>query len=160
MKSRSRQFAAVVTLGLVLSSSGAAQTYDKAAFQRVSDKLICQCGCHYGLTHCPHLDCPSAPKMRKAIQEKLAAGLSEEQVLTAMVAEFGPAALAAPPAEGFNLTAWVMPFVALLAGLFLVVLVIRRLATPAPAAPAPAAGPAPNDQFRARAERELKRLEE
>lgn len=161
MKSRSRTIAFALTAWLALTSAGAAQTYDKAAYLRISDKLICQCGCHYGLSQCPHLECPSAPAMRKAIQQKVSAGLSEEQVLKAMVADFGPAVLAAPPAEGFNLTAWVMPFVALAAGLLLVITVIRRLlARPGGPEAAPAGDAAALEQYRAHAERESKRLEE
>lgn len=127
------------------------------AFRRISDKLICQCGCNYGLTNCPHLQCPSAPVLRAKIREKLAAGQSEPQILEAMVAEFGPAILAAPPAEGFNLTAWVMPFVVLALGLGLVYFVARRwLARRKPAAPDPYL----LERYRADLEKEMKRLEE
>ena len=134
-----------------------APAVDKEAFNRISDTLICQCGCNYGLRHCPHLQCPSAPVMRAAIQEKLAAGLSEPAIIEAMVAQFGPAALAAPPAEGFNLTAWVMPFVALLLGLWVAVIVVRRWRR---RQPAPAAEPALVDRYRSQIEAEMKHLEE
>lgn len=130
---------------------------DKDAFNRISDKLICQCGCNYGLRHCPHLQCPSAPVMRAAIQEKLAAGLSEQAIIEAMVAQFGPAALAAPPAEGFNLTAWVMPFAALLLGLWLATVVVRRWRR---RQPAPSPEPALMDRYRSQIEAEMKHLEE
>ncbi|HXE75440.1 MAG TPA: cytochrome c-type biogenesis protein CcmH [Candidatus Xenobia bacterium] len=129
----------------------------EAAFRRISDKLICQCGCNYGLTVCPHLQCPSAPVLRAKIREGLAAGKSEPQILEAMVAEFGPAILAAPPAEGFNLTAWVMPFVALLLGLALVYYVARRwLGRRKATAPDPYL----LERYRANLEREMKKLEE
>ena len=128
------------------------------AYQRVSDRLICQCGCSYGLTNCPHLDCPSAPVLRQAIRDKLAAGLSEEEVIKAMVADFGPAVLAAPPAEGFNLSAWVMPFVALLVGLYLTQRLVRQWRRRAPAAPT--ADPAVLERYRKSIEREMKELEE
>ena len=105
-------FIGALTPALFAQQSAPADA-NEAAFRRVSDKLICQCGCNYGLTVCPHLQCPSAPVLRAKIREGLAAGKSEPQILEAMVAEFGPAILAAPPAEGFNLTAWVMPFAAL-----------------------------------------------
>lgn len=129
---------------------------DKEAFNRISDKLICQCGCNYGLSHCPHLQCPSAPVLRSAIREKLAAGQTDQQILEAMVAEFGPAVLAAPPAEGFNLSAWVMPFLALGLGLWAAITVVRRWRRrEAP----PAADPALVDRYRAHLEREMKELE-
>jgi len=164
MKSRSRKLAALVAVWLALGQAGSLVAArpaeaDKEAFRRVSDRLLCQCGCHYGLSHCPHLECPSAPVMRKAIQEKLGAGLSEEQVVKAMVADFGPAVLGAPPAEGFNLTAWIMPFFALALGLWAAIAVLRRWRA-APATPPAAGGAAVSDQNRAAAERELRRLEE
>jgi cytochrome c-type biogenesis protein CcmH len=130
---------------------------DKDAYQRVSDRLICQCGCNYGLSHCPHLECPSAPVLRAAIRDKLAQGLSEERVLKAMVADFGPGVLAAPPAEGFNLTAWVMPFVALSIGLWLAIVVVRRWRQRAPER---VADPSLVDRYRSKLEQELKHLEQ
>jgi cytochrome c-type biogenesis protein CcmH len=157
-----KPLAALLALGLLLVALPLAlpaqQTppVDKEAFNRISDKLICQCGCNYGLRHCPHLQCPSAPVMRAAIQEKLAAGLSEQAIVEAMVAQFGPAALAAPPAEGFNLTAWVMPFAALLLGLWLATVVVRRWRRQ----PAPSAEPALMDRYRSQIEAEMKDLEE
>jgi len=141
-----------------VASAVAQQPTDPAkdAFQRVSDKLICQCGCNYGLSHCPHLECPSAPVLRAAIREELAAGQSEQEVLKAMVAQFGPVVLAAPPAEGFNLTAWIMPFVALTLGLWLAIVVVRRWHARRRAAPDPYL----LERYRANLEREMKRLEE
>ena len=161
MKWPRRKLAAVLALACLMSvaSAVAQQPTDPAkdAFQRVSDKLICQCGCNYGLSHCPHLECPSAPGLRAAIRQQLAAGKSEEQVLQAMVADFGPAVLGAPPAEGFNLTAWVMPFVALALGLLLAIVVVRRWHARRRAA---APDPYLLERYRANLEREMKRLEE
>ena len=78
MKSRSKKIAGAVWLvglaaSLLLPALLPAQPADEAAFRRVSDKLICQCGCNYGLSNCPPLDCPSAPVLRQAIRDKLAA---------------------------------------------------------------------------------------
>jgi len=148
---------ACLLLAAPLVAQQPAEQAAKDAFQRVSDKLICQCGCNYGLSHCPHLECPSAPVLRAAIRQQLAAGKSEEQVLQAMVADFGPAVLAAPPAEGFNLTAWVMPFVALVLGLWLAIVVARRWHARRRAA---APDPYLLERYRTNLEREMKRLEE
>ncbi len=161
MKSPRRKLLALaLTIAGALGPALFAQTPPSAneeAFRRISDKLICQCGCNYGLTHCPHLQCPSAPVLRAKIREKLAAGQNETQVLEAMVAELGPAVLAAPPAEGFNLTAWVMPFVALGLGLGFVYFVARRwLALRKSAAPDPYL----LERYRTNLEKEMKRLEE
>jgi cytochrome c-type biogenesis protein CcmH len=148
-----------LALALLPATLGAqeATRVDKETFNSISDKLICQCGCNYGLRHCPHLQCPSAPVMRAAIEEELSAGLAEPDVIEAVVARFGPAALASPPAEGFDLTAWIMPFAALLIGLGLAVIVARRWRRRQPVA---AAEPALVDRYRSQIDREMKHLEE
>lgn len=160
MKSRFRKLAGVALLAWLGASllpvALTAPQADEAAFKRVSDKLICQCGCNYGLSFCPHLECPSAPVLRARIREKLAAGQSEEQVLKAMVADFGPAILGAPPAEGFNLSAWVMPFLALFIGLF----IVQRLVRQWRARPVRVADAALVERYRKNIERETKHLEE
>ena len=163
MKSPRRRFLALALtiaagVGPALFAQQPAAQPNEEAFRRISDKLICQCGCNYGLTNCPHLQCPSAPSLRAKIREGLAAGQSEPQVLEAMVAEFGPAILAAPPAEGFNLTAWVMPFVALLFGLAVVYFVARRWYARRP--PPGGADPYLLERYRSNLDREMKRLEE
>lgn len=43
-------------------------------------------------------------------------GLSDQQIVTYFVDKYGTTVLAAPPVSGFNLTAWIMPFAALLVG--------------------------------------------
>ena len=164
MKSRRRKPAAwllVVWLGASLLPAALPAQQPPAgetAFRRVSDQLICQCGCNYGLSNCPHLNCPSAPGLRQAIRDKLAAGLSEDQVLKAMVADFGPAVLGAPPAEGFNWSAWIMPFAALAVGLYLVQRLVRAWRRRPP--PPSGADPALVERYRKSIDREMKHLEE
>ena len=52
---------------------------------------------------------PIADRMRAFIRERIAAGDSESEISAALVAQFGEGVLAAPPKEGFNLLAWVLP---------------------------------------------------
>ncbi|HWM14310.1 MAG TPA: cytochrome c-type biogenesis protein [Gaiellaceae bacterium] len=52
---------------------------------------------------------PVADRMRAFIRERIAAGDSESEISDALVAQFGEGVLAAPPKEGFNLLAWVLP---------------------------------------------------
>jgi len=53
-------------------------------------------------------------------------GLSDEAVIAYFVDKYGATVLASPPASGFNLTAWVMPFVALAIGSLVAVYFVRR----------------------------------
>ena len=90
--------------------------------------------------------------MRGIIRERLAAGDSPEQVKAYFVEKYGLWILLAPPRQGFNLLVWVVPFVALGAGLVLVLLLVRRWSRrPAEAGP----GPVPDAAMRARIHREM-----
>ena len=103
---------------LVFGSFGAAQeeAVDEAAFRRVSNRLLCQCGCSYMVLSCNHLDCPSATYIRRTIRTSLAAGKTEEQAFAVIVDQYGPKILPEPPRAGFAWMAWLMPFAALLLG--------------------------------------------
>ena len=46
----------------------------------------------------------------------LESGLTVDQIIKSQVDEYGETVLSAPTKFGFNLTAWVMPFIALVAG--------------------------------------------
>jgi len=89
-------------------------------FNRISDRLVCQCGCDMILRVCNHFNCPSAVPMRKKIEEEILAGKSDDEIVQGFVAEMGAAVLSSPPPRGINLAAWVMPGFAVLVGLFLV----------------------------------------
>jgi cytochrome c-type biogenesis protein CcmH len=88
-------------------------------FNRVSDALVCQCGCNMILRVCNHFECPSALPMRAKIEEEIRAGKSEDTIISGFVEEYGLVVLSTPPPEGINLAAWVMPGFAVLIGVFL-----------------------------------------
>jgi cytochrome c-type biogenesis protein CcmH/NrfF len=52
------------------------------------------------------------------------------------VEKYGVTVLSAPPASGFNLTAWIMPFAALAVGALMVVYFVRRFRSSTAAVPA------------------------
>jgi cytochrome c-type biogenesis protein CcmH/NrfF len=54
--------------------------------------------------------------MRAEVKQKLADGVGKEAILAGFVDRFGLIVLSAPPTSGFHLTAWIMPFVVLIAG--------------------------------------------
>lgn len=105
---------------LLASPAGAATTVDE-----VAGELICQCGCTMVVSTC---DCGTAEQMRAVIREKLEGGQSKGQILESFIRQYGEAVLAAPTKEGFNLTAWVLPFVALAAGAGVVYLALHAWA--------------------------------
>lgn len=127
-------------------------------FNDISDRLICQCGCQMVLRVCNHQNCPSAIPMRREIEEKLLAGESADAIVQGFVDEHGLKVLSAPPAEGLNLAAWIMPGFAVLVGLLIVIhfaghwAARRRLAEAAPAATI-------DEETRARVAREIEEME-
>jgi len=59
-------------------------------------------------------EAPQAQSQRAFIERRIEAGQSKEQIKDALVAEYGEAVLALPEDEGFTLSAYVVPVVALL----------------------------------------------
>jgi cytochrome c-type biogenesis protein CcmH len=68
----------------------------------------------------------ASTEMRREIRIMLAAGRSEQEILDHYVALRGPQILSAPPARGFGLAAYVVPFVMLVGGAVLLLLAMRR----------------------------------
>lgn len=135
-----------------------AQLDPDAQFREISDSLVCQCGCNKMLSICEMQGCHSATPMRKEIREKLAEGESKETILAGFVDRFGLIILSAPPTSGFYLSAWIMPFVALLIGAYITKRVLaswKRQTVETGAGPPP---PEISGEQQARIERELKDL--
>ena len=59
---------------------------------------------------------PAARQIKDFIALRIQAGDSKEQIKDSLVAEYGPQILAAPPTEGFDLLAWLLPLVGLVGG--------------------------------------------
>lgn len=87
-------------------------------------------------------DCtsPQATELRRWIAGEEAKGRSREDVEKQLFLEFGEVILQAPKAQGFGLTAYVIPAVGVTLGAALVVIFLRRqqrTGAPAPLAMAP-----------------------
>jgi cytochrome c-type biogenesis protein CcmH len=57
---------------------------------------------------------PVSERMRAFIRARIAAGDTKSQIKAKLVAQFGPAVLAAPERRGFGLLAWTLPLLGLL----------------------------------------------
>ncbi len=68
----------------------------------------------------------SREAMTALIEQKLAQGQSEEEIIQFFVAQYGEQVLASPPKRGFNLVAWILPFAAILVGVGVIYFVIRK----------------------------------
>lgn len=73
-------------------------------------------------------DSPSrvAAKFRARIRELVVAGRSDDQIREYFVARYGQWILLSPPRQGIGLALWATPLVLLVAGLAVVLLVVRR----------------------------------
>jgi cytochrome c-type biogenesis protein CcmH/NrfF len=101
-------------------------------FHEISQQLVCQCGCNLVLDVCNHHNCGSATPMRERIDRELLAGRSNGEIVAGFVDDMGLVVLSAPPASGFNLTAWVLPFVLLIIAAVVITLLLRRWRTLVP----------------------------
>jgi Cytochrome C biogenesis protein len=123
----------------------------------IGDKVYCLCGCVTTLNHCPMLHCAEKEEMRGIIRADMEQGKTEPAILQDLVNRYGERVLAAPPARGFNLTAWILPGIGLLIGLFLAITIVRRWRKPALQMAAPAGGPPIDDSVRTAVEEEMKK---
>jgi cytochrome c-type biogenesis protein CcmH len=135
---QSRKLPALLLLALLMEAV-AFRASTKPTVKSLGDALICQCGCNQTVNECNHLECPSQAEMRAMAAKEIAAGKDETTILQDFVLRYGVKVLASPPTKGFNITVWILPGIGLLAGLALVVFIVRRWRTPtaeaAPAAP-------------------------
>ena len=86
---------------------------------------MCLCGCNAVLEECPHQDCSWGIPAKNLITERLGQGQTPDEIIKYFVATYGEKVLAAPTKTGFNIVAWVTPFVVLIVGTAAVFLVAR-----------------------------------
>lgn len=142
----------------------------KTTFSEVSSAIMSPV-CPGKLLH----DCPSAEgaQLRELVRRKIFAGETKAQIVGYFVETYGRGVLPKPPAEGFYLTAWLLPFGGLLAGFGVVIVLVRAWtgrpeaqgARPPDAAPdgsaarRPRGAPVPEDAMDARLRREIRDFE-
>lgn len=88
-------------------------TFADSQVDEIAKELMCQCGCGKLLDVC---EMETAKQMKDLIAQKLEAGWNKKRIVEYLVTQYGEKVLAAPTKRGFNLTAWVTPFLGLLAG--------------------------------------------
>jgi cytochrome c-type biogenesis protein CcmH len=99
----------------------------------------------------------AAEQIRKEVHAMVAAGKSRDEILDYYVARYGERILATPRARGFNALAYILPWGALILGAWLVIALIRKLRS---TAPAPNPSPLPDAHYASVIEKEMKDLEE
>lgn len=151
-------FAGMLTIPLV----GQVKSTDPvdAEVYAIGKELMCQCGCGSTVADCNMLYCHFGEPVRAEIREGVIAGIAPDVIIKQLVGKYGAIILGQPAAEGFGALGWTMPFIAILAGLAIVPLVIRRwrqnqLAAEAAAPPQAALDQEALKRFRAEIDRDL-----
>ncbi|MGH9512333.1 MAG: cytochrome c-type biogenesis protein [Terriglobales bacterium] len=147
------QLASLCLVLLVFMGAG-----DEASrFNDLGHRMMCVCGCNQILLECNHVGCPYSERMRGELMAALDRGDNDDLVLQAFVQKYGTTVIAAPTNKGFNRVAWIMPYLALVGGICIVILIVRAwrkrpLLLPV-GAPRPISG-AELDRFRDQARRD------
>lgn len=89
----------------------------------IQANLMCQCGCTMVLISC---DCGTAEQMRGEIKAMLDQGKTQDDILSFYVGKYGDKVLSAPKAEGFNVSAYITPFIAILLSALAIGLIVRQ----------------------------------
>jgi cytochrome c-type biogenesis protein CcmH len=128
--------------------------------QEIEEALTCQCSCGLTVHSCNHLQCSFAVPRKQEIAAFVAEGKAKEEILTSYVAQFGEKVLSAPTTTGFNLAAWITPFLALLVGGIIVSLISLRWSRKrATEEPKQTVVTEVSDEYRDRLKKELERFE-
>jgi cytochrome c-type biogenesis protein CcmH len=98
-------------------------------------------------------------QMRDMIAEQLEEGQEKQQIKDYFLEQYGPQVLGEPPLEGFNLLAWILPFVAMVGGGVFVWRRTRSMVSSGPQEPVIPASPTPGDEYNQRLDEELKRYD-
>jgi cytochrome c-type biogenesis protein CcmH len=153
---RVRRLTPVLLLAVaVVLSTGLLHGQSTARAKQLGGKLMCMCGCNEILTQCNHVGCKVSTAMLKELDQRIAAGDSDDLIQQEFVQEYGEQVLAEPPAKGFNILAWIIPWIAFGTGLVVVVVVIRHWRGRMTPSPAPARTVSPEMLERARRQADL-----
>ncbi len=64
--------------------------------------------------------------MMADLTKQIDQGKTDDEIMAYFIEKYGQTVLAAPPVSGFNLAAWLMPFVALAIGAVVAIYFLRR----------------------------------
>lgn len=108
-----RRAALALALGLLLAApavGSAAQSAPKTTVNEIEAEVMCPvCGTLLELA-----DSPQARREKVFVAKLVAAGKSRSEVKDALVAQYGKEVLATPEASGFDLSAYLVPILAIL----------------------------------------------
>jgi cytochrome c-type biogenesis protein CcmH len=103
----------VVAPGSVAVPTAAPAATPRTTLPDIEDEVMCtQCGTPLNIS-----EAPVADRERAFIRSLIAQGRTKAEIKTALKAEYGPRVLAVPSSGGFDIAAWLVPALLLLAGI-------------------------------------------
>jgi len=114
---------AAVVAAAIASASAQSKAVSEETVHEVAVQLRCVVCQNLSVAESPS---EMAGQMRAIIRERLAAGESPDAVQRYFVQRYGEWILLSPPRRGFNLLVWLLPLVAVAAGLAIVAILITR----------------------------------
>ncbi len=124
-----------LALGMLLAGVVLAQqpTPSDDQVNAIARQLYCPVCENIPLDVCPTTACA---RWRELIRDKIAAGWSEQQIKDYFVQQYGARVLGTPPAKGINWLVYLVPPVAILAGVYVLLRAFRSWKRPPPTAAA------------------------
>ncbi len=115
---------ALLPVPLVLAQSGEEAGPSDDEVNAIAKQLYCPVCENIPLDVCPTQACT---QWRDLIREKLSAGWNEQQIKNYFVDQYGDRVLATPPARGINWMVYLVPPVAILAGVIILAAALRTM---------------------------------
>ena len=146
--------AALLLTSAALAQDGGPSAPTDDAVNAIAKQLYCPVCENIPLDVCGTQACA---QWRDLIREKLALGWTEGQIKQYFVDQYGDRVLATPPARGLNWLVYIVPPLAILAGIYILYRAFQSWKQPA-AGPAPVETPqTSSDEYTLRLEEELKK---
>ena len=127
----------------------------------IARQLYCPVCENTPLDVCPTTACA---QWREIIRQDLAAGWSQQTIMDYFIKRYGARVLGAPPAKGFNLLAYIIPPLAILAGVYILYRAYRSWRRPTaqgetvtPAQAPPASPEGAQDEYIQRLEEQVRK---
>ena len=115
-----------LVFSLVLGGDVALRAAERPTLAAISQGLTCQCGCGLTVANCNHPTCSFSVPVREQIESMIGQGKSGAQIIAFYRQKYGEKILSAPTTEGFNMVAWVMPFLVVVLGGAVIVYTANR----------------------------------
>lgn len=146
----------VLVFGLLaLGASAAAAPSPQTTVHDIEDEVMCPiCGTLLELA-----DSPQAKREKVYVAKLIAAGKTKTEIKDALVAQYGRSVLALPKASGFDLSAYLVPIIAIVIAVIVLAFSIARWRRDGQRSPEGDAAPAPQGEDAERLETDLGRYD-